>query len=157
METANQLLRDWRDINKARGSKTLSQSRQQTASTYASQYASPLPPTPEVQMDQLGTDMERTRIGEPTVPPKMADYSYGRQQTQSPARETAAEQRAAQLGYPSPAPPPGRPVGGRPPVQPPFPTEPQSSPVRPMSGGYEVPPGSDAYGYQVHSSFVFFM
>jgi len=142
METANQLLRDWRDINKARGGRTVTQARTQYSRP---QPRSPMPPEP--QLDQLGSDMDRMRIAEPPVPQK--DISYGRQQTQTPPPEVLASDRMVQPSpgpYPAQAPRPS--PAGRTPMSPPFPTEPslqQALPARPGPNGYEP---QDAYGYQ---------
>ena len=135
METANQLLRDWRDINKARGGKAPSQAR---GSPYASRTT--LPPPPESQVEYVAGDIERLKLSEPVLPPKTPDQAYGRQ-TQTPTQETFGQQ-PAQGPYP-----PRVATGGR---VPPFPTEPaQAQPGRPISGSYDT---QDGYGYSVRAS-----
>ncbi|KAI0926894.1 hypothetical protein AcV5_007571 [Taiwanofungus camphoratus] len=146
METANQLLRDWRDINKARGGKAMAQSRQ--ATHYAQQSSRTPMQVPEAQMEILSGDVDRMRMGEPPVPSKM-DVAYSRQQTYTPPPDMQTDQRlgqTAQPSYPGQSP---RPLpGGRSPMSPAFPSEPSQSPMvpgRPASGGYDV---NDSYGYQ---------
>lgn len=137
METANQLLRDWRDINKARGGKTVTQSRQQTQ--YAQQLRSSIPSEP--QLDQLRDDMDHMKVVEPPVPQK--DVSYGRQQMQTPPPDMAGQPGA----YPSQS--SRQQPGGRTPATPAFSPEAspqQTLPGRPVPGGYE---SHDPYGYQV--------
>ncbi|KAH9942916.1 hypothetical protein B0H21DRAFT_749515 [Amylocystis lapponica] len=136
METANQLLRDWRDINKARGGKTSTQSRQFQHSQPSSRTT--LPPPPESQMEYVAGDMERLKVTEPAVPPKTPDYAYGRLQPQSPSADAFPPQPGPG-GYPS------RPVaGGR---TPPFTSESPQAPSLPgRPDGFET---QDGYGYQV--------
>ncbi|OCH91879.1 hypothetical protein OBBRIDRAFT_886681 [Obba rivulosa] len=151
METANQLLAQWKDINRARGGRTMTQPR---SATQASQQYSRTAP-PEMQQDQMAADMERLKVTEPPVPPKGTDY-YGRQ-SPAPPRDAYNDPRQVQQPPPSPnayttqTPPTGTrplPAGGRPPMAPAFPTEPataQPLPGRLTSGGYET---QDDYGYQ---------
>ncbi|EMD39990.1 hypothetical protein CERSUDRAFT_112235 [Gelatoporia subvermispora B] len=149
METANLLLAQWKDINRTRGGKTMTQPR---SATQPSSAYSRVPPPSEMLPDQMAADMERLKVSEPPVPPKGADYG---RLSPAPSRDAYADQR--QQPPPSPGayttqtPPMGSrplPPGGRQPMVPPFPTEPataQSLPGRPASGGYE---SSDGYGYQ---------
>ncbi|GBE84888.1 Protein kinase C-like [Sparassis crispa] len=147
METANQLLRDWRDINRARGAKSTAQAR--PIAHYQQPPRPPMPP-PEPQVDHIITDVERVKLGEPAVPPKGADYPYGRQQVQSPQETTPPDQRMVQPPLPvtgAYAPPQPRPLpGGRIPLVPAFPSETLQQQVpsgRPGSMLYE-----DSYAYQ---------
>ncbi|KAI0075072.1 protein kinase C [Panus rudis PR-1116 ss-1] len=123
METANQLLRDWRDINRARGG------RQASMPARTHHYSAPSQAQyPGGQADQLSSGMDRLRVTaseQPPPPPKTPDYQYGRPQ---PAQ-------------PQPPPPGAYPpqMGQRPPPggRQPFPSE----PVQPRPG-YE---GQEAY------------
>ncbi|OSX59795.1 hypothetical protein POSPLADRAFT_1172041 [Postia placenta MAD-698-R-SB12] len=133
METANQLLRDWRDINKARGGKTTTQSRQTTQ--YTQLPRSPMPPEPP--LDQLTGDMDRMKVAEPPLPQK--DVSYGRPQMQTPPPESLDQRMAQPPSAAYPAQPPRQATAGRTPG---YPSEP-IQPGRPGPGGYEA---QDAYG-----------
>src|ERR1700735_4955794 len=127
METANQLLRDWRDINRTRGNKAAAASptlRVQPPPAY------PLPP------DQTGAvtqDIERLRLSgsespRPETPPQQRHYP----------RQLSIDKRTGQQplpgGFSSGGMPP--PPGARPAVAPAFPNEPIVPPgVRPPPPG----------------------
>ncbi|TFY69554.1 hypothetical protein EVJ58_g336 [Rhodofomes roseus] len=137
METANQLLRQWRIINQSRGGRTTTQSRQPAQ---FSQQPSPrlqLPP-PETSMESLSTELEHMKMTEPPLPQK--DAIYTRPQTQTPPPETLLPQ-AAQAAYAGQQ--PQVPPGGRSPLRPAFPTEPISQ--RSAPAAYEQ---QETYGYQ---------
>ncbi|CAL1713348.1 unnamed protein product [Somion occarium] len=133
METANQLLRDWKDINKARGGRTATSSRPppQTAASLPQVQQYPGSPYP---VDQLSAGMDRMRLTaseQPPTPSKAPEYQYGR-----PQQDMRMQQQQPPAGYGQPG---QRPVpGGRAP----FPTEPvQAQPPRPAPG-YE---GADVF------------
>lgn len=136
METANQLLRQWRIINQSRGGRTTTQSSRQ--SNFHQQ------PSPRIQLSQsdavetLTTDIERMKMAEPPLPQK--DTQYARPQTQTPPPESLGPQ-AAQVAYAGQQ---QTPPGGRSPSRPAFPTEPVSQRAAPTA--YEQ---QEAYGYQV--------
>jgi len=134
METANQLLRDWRDINRARGSKA-----------GASQIPRVQPPpaySPSSgQTGGLPQEVERLRLGaEHPLPETPAQQ---RQYQQQPPFERRQQQQPLPGGYAIAHPPGGMPppVGARPAVAPAFPNEPIVPPgVRPPPPGYDQPP-----------------
>lgn len=138
METANQLLRQWRIINQSRGGRTTTQSRQQTQFHQQPSPRTQLPPS-EPQIEPLTSDMERMKITEPPLPQK--DAMYVRPQTHTPPPETLSAQ-AVYAGQQPQIPP-----GGRSPLRPAFPTEPVSQ--RPAPAAYEQ---QEAYEYQVCSA-----
>ena len=149
METANQLLRDWRDINKARTRQGPASSR--TSVPPMSQSQGQQPYSPGYSVDQVSSGMERIRVtgGEPQPPPKSPDYQYRQQQPPQdmrvPGQQPMQQPPAGYPQQPSVRPSPG----GRPP----FPTEPvqsQSQSPRPM-GGYD----QSGEGYQVSSCHSF--
>ena len=133
METANQLLRDWRDINRARTSKAA-----------AGQFPRVQPPPAySPSLDQTGglpQEVERLRLGAehplPETPTQQRPYQ------QQPPFDRRQQQQPLPGGYsishPGGMPPP---VGARPAVAPAFPNEPIVLPgVRPPPPGYDQPP-----------------
>ncbi|THH31172.1 hypothetical protein EUX98_g3004 [Antrodiella citrinella] len=150
METANQLLRDWRDINKARGGRPPAPTRTSQPQQY--QY----PGTPQLEASQLSPEMGRLKLTgvEPPPPPKTPDYQYGRpQQPPQPRPDPRLTQSMQQPLPPTPGAtysPSSRPqpLPGGPGGKPPFPIEPisQTPPLRPPAQAYEAPP--DAYYQQ---------
>ncbi|CCM01893.1 uncharacterized protein FIBRA_03964 [Fibroporia radiculosa] len=140
METANQLLRDWRDINKARGGKTLVQPRRATQHQQLTSMPQQAP------LDQISSDIERMQVIEPPVPQK--DVVYGRPVPQGASVEIAfPDQRTASPGpgtYPGQS--PRQPPISRPAASSQLPTESPSQAIsgHSGSGGYEPP---EAYGY----------
>ncbi|KAL0960806.1 hypothetical protein HGRIS_005822 [Hohenbuehelia grisea] len=165
METANQLLRDWRDINRARGGKTMTQQRPPRQATGmgmgmdippapSQQHAQGRYGAPEAQLSQQFEGMKVTQ--DPWAPP--ADQRPQQQIPSQPDRWSSDPRYHSQqqpMSYPQPGPGPGpgpgtaggRPTGGRVPP-PPFPGEAQ--PGRPPPGAMEpIPPsGQDSYGYR---------
>ncbi|KAI0269865.1 hypothetical protein BC834DRAFT_967598 [Gloeopeniophorella convolvens] len=135
METANQLLRDWRDINRARGGKAAAAtqaSRMQTPPTY--------PPTPD-QMGGMTQEMERVRISG-SEPPRAETPPQQRHQ-QQPSYDRRQQQQPLPGPFPVSHPPAGMPppAGARPAVAPAFPYEPiVPLGARPPPPGYEQPP-----------------
>jgi hypothetical protein len=133
METANQLLRDWRDINRARGSRA-------AAVTQA-----PRVQPPPAYSDQTGSvtqEMERLRVtgAEPTLPEAPPQQRHYPQQLSIDRRQ---QQQPLPGGFPVTHPSGGMPppVGARPAVAPAFPNEPIVPPgVRVPPPGYEQPP-----------------
>lgn len=132
METANMLLRDWKDINRARGGRVATQ-RQHTHS-YSSPSQSYPSPMQESQMDHLGGDMGRLKLtgAEPPVPPKTPEFNYARPAQQSPQKDmrptdhvmpSQMQQSASSYppGTPASAP---RPLPSGPAGRPAFPSEP---------------------------------
>ncbi|EIW81313.1 hypothetical protein CONPUDRAFT_82294 [Coniophora puteana RWD-64-598 SS2] len=134
METANQLLRDWRDINRARGGKTAVPGRPSHAPSVT---AGQQPYQPE----NLAQGVERLGLGGdgqvPAVDPYRQDPRYMQQQPS-----------------PVPRPPPGARVA----VPPAYPNEPLIPPAGqsqrtsaygevPMQDEYSIPPSSKQPGY----------
>lgn len=151
METANILLRDWKDINRVRGGRM----QQQKQSTLQQ---SPYPGTPVMHdqpMDQISGDMDRMQLGnEPPPPPKTPDYY--RQSPQIPTKDLRQDPRMAPPMQPQSPYPPGTPTSGQRPLppsgpagRPAFPTEPMQPPMqgRAPPSAYE----QDPYAYQVRS------
>ncbi|KAI0304392.1 hypothetical protein B0F90DRAFT_1249140 [Multifurca ochricompacta] len=135
METANQLLRDWRDINRARVNKA-------AAATQASRV--PPPPAYSPPPDQTGgvtQEVERLRLTgaelpHPETPPQQ------RQHPQQPPFDRRQQQQPLPGAFPVVHPPGGMPppIGARPAVAPAFPHEPIVPPgVRPPPS-YDQPP-----------------
>ncbi|KAA1478935.1 hypothetical protein DENSPDRAFT_845962 [Dentipellis sp. KUC8613] len=129
METANQLLRDWRDINRARGGKAaVSAGRQPRPQTTI--------PSTE-QMGQIASELDRTRLSStdqlPAAPssgePLMARMQ---QQPLPPSYDRRQQQQPLPGPYPS-----GPPPGARPPAPPGYATDhpSQTAPVHPPPGG----------------------
>jgi Protein kinase domain/Phorbol esters/diacylglycerol binding domain (C1 domain) len=146
METANQLLRDWRDINRARVNRAAA----------AGQASRMQPPAYSQSSDQTGSvtqEMERLRVtgAEPPLP---ETPSQQRHYPQQPSIDRRQQQQPLPGGFPVSHPPGGMPppVGARPAVAPAFPNEQvvppgvrvsppgydQSSPAAPMPDG--IPP-----------------
>lgn len=147
METANELLRNWRDINRARGDKIAKPPRQ-----YPDQVP-PSPPSIDASMGQLkllGPEpMSPTSetYGRPaSVPPSTDRYSESRYQPPAPQHQS---QTAPSYGSPRPI--QGPPPGARVPVAPGYPQE-AIVPGR-MPGPYDGVPAPGPYGpssgYQV--------
>lgn len=133
METANQLLRNWRDINRARGSKAAAGPSPRVQ----------LPPAYSPSSDQTGglpQEVERLRLSaEPSLPETPTQQRPYQQQPPFDRRQ----QQPLPGGYPIAHPPGGMPppVGARPAVAPAFPNEPIVLPgVRPPPPGYDQPP-----------------
>jgi classical protein kinase C len=143
METANQLLRDWRDINKARGGKVAAPPRQSAHAHAAHQYQHiPVSPPAEPPMTQLGSSLDRLMLAGPEAGHTGAEAFPGRQQTQSQSQDSGYSPQA-QHTPPYSAPQGARPPGARIPVPPGYPIDQQTiSPQtgRPPSGTYEQTP-----------------
>ena len=143
METANELLRNWRDINRARGDKIAKPPRQ---------YPDQVPPSPPSidgsmgQLKLLGPESMPPTIetyGRPaSVPPNTDRYSDSRYQSPAPPQQLPPSQAA--LSYGSPRPIQGPPPGARVPVAPGYPQE-AIIPGR-MPGPYDGVPGPGPYG-----------
>ena len=158
METANILLRDWKDINRARGGRVQQQQQKPGYPSQTQQYPG-APGHPE--MDQLSNDMDRMQLvgSEPTPPPKPADYGYARQSPQLPGKDLRQDSRMAPPmqqgpGSYSPSTPSSatRPLPTGPSGRPAFPSEPVQSPIqqgRPAPG-YD----QDPFAYQVIQSIL---
>jgi hypothetical protein len=157
METANQLLRDWRDINKARGGKAGVLSRPPGPSHPAGRYTH----SPSPSLDgQLGGAMGRLAVTggpEPALP--VVDAYGRRQQTQSPTQDKLAPdpRYQQQAPYVPQQPPLGArpPPGARIPIPPGYPQE-HVKPGRPPPGAYD-PAAQDGYtpvGYPVTDLFT---
>ncbi|KAF8270816.1 hypothetical protein EI94DRAFT_1797758 [Lactarius quietus] len=137
METANQLLRDWRDINRARGNKAAAagqSSRVQLPPAYSPPPDQTGPVTQEIERLRL-TGSESPR---PETPPQQRHYP---QQPSFDSKRTG--QQPLPGGFPSQLPPGGMPppVGARPAVAPAFPNEHIVPPgVRPPPPNYDQPP-----------------
>ncbi|THG97780.1 hypothetical protein EW026_g4282 [Hermanssonia centrifuga] len=149
METANILLRDWKDINKARTGRVQRPGPTQTPSAQSQISQYPGGPT---DMDQMMNDMDRMKLtgNEPPPPPKPTDYGYGRQYQQtSPQDGRPPDHRMAAQMQQAPSPyPPGTPTSAPRPLpggRPAFPIE----PVQPMAQpGRAVPPYEQDGYYQ---------
>jgi hypothetical protein len=138
METANQLLRDWRDIKRARGNKAAAAGQPSRVQ---------LPPAYSPPPDQTGAvtqDIERLRLTgsespRPETPPQPRHYP------QQPSFDKRTGQQPLPGGFPSSLPPGGMPPGARPAVAPAFPNEPIVPPgVRPPPPNYDQPPPAAA-------------
>ncbi|TFY57868.1 hypothetical protein EVG20_g8375 [Dentipellis fragilis] len=131
METANQLLRDWRDINRARGGKAaVAAGRQPRPQTTM--------PPPE-QMGQIAGELDRMRLSStdqlPTAPSSGEPF-MGRMQQQPllPSYDRRQQQQPLPGPYPG-----GPPPGARPPVPPGYVADHlgQTAPMHPSSGGID--------------------
>ncbi|KAH7926459.1 kinase-like protein [Leucogyrophana mollusca] len=139
METANQLLRDWRDINRARGGKAAAPARPFTHTHTPQTQPQPLPPT-DVPISQ---SMDRLQLTGGEVPsPVPATDPYGRR---TPTQDGGVDPRFFQQPPPSNV-PPRPPPGARVPVPPAYPNEPLLPPaVSQGSIGYDQVGGQDGY------------
>ena len=148
METANELLRNWRDINRARGDRIAKPPRQ-----YANQMS---PSLPSIDANLSHLKLSGPEPAPPTmdtysrpssVPPSTDRYPDSRYQPQPP--QQLPSQTA--LAYGSPRPIQGPPPGARIPVAPGYPQEP-IVPGR-MAAPYDGLPPPAPYGvpsgYQV--------
>lgn len=125
METANQLLRDWRDINRARGGRTAAVARPVTQMHTPQTQAPPLPPV-DVPITQ---SVERIHLtGAVDVAPT---EPYGRRTPTQDGVDLRYHQQ------PPSSVPPRPPPGARVPVPPAYPNEPLLPPVAPAPTGYE--------------------
>lgn len=132
METANMLLRDWKDINRARAGRA---QRPSTTPSTPSQMQAPAYPGPPSDMEQVNTGMGRIALTgqEPPLPPKTPEYGYGRQATpQSPAKDMRGDPRMQVPGSYPPGTPPqaARPLPGSRPTYPGEPVQPPAQPGR---------------------------
>ena len=133
METANQLLRDWRDINRARGNRA-------AAASQASRVQPPNYSPPSDQTGGMAQEMERLRLtgaepSRPETPPQQRLYP------QQPSFDRRQQQQPLPGGFPVTHPSGPPPVGARPAVAPAFPNEPIVPPgVRPPPPSYDQPP-----------------
>ncbi|KAF9219252.1 kinase-like protein [Gyrodon lividus] len=134
METANQLLRDWRDINRARGGRAAARPVTQI---HTPQTQPPLLPPVDVPVTQ---SMDRLQLrGVPDVPPAPPAKPYGRQ---TPSQD-GVDPRHYQQQPPSNI-PPRPPPGARIPVPPAYPNEPLLPPAA-------APPASISYDQEDYS------
>ncbi|KAF8195530.1 protein kinase C1 [Pholiota molesta] len=149
METANELLRNWRDINKARGDKDKARPAQRQ---YADQTHAASP-----SLDAgMGSAMDRMKIGGPEMGPPPLD-SYGRPTSAPPAVDRYSQERPYQGMSPpqqqQQLPPQQQyarpPPGARPPVTPSQPM--QDAMQGRMTSPYDVGPPPDL-GYGPGSS-----
>jgi hypothetical protein len=132
METANQLLRDWRDINRARGGKAAAATRPHVHPAVVTQV---LPPT-DVPLSQ---SMDRLQLTGGEAAPAavgMVD-GFGRR---TPTQD-GVDPRYYQQPPPSSGPPPRPPPGARVPVPPAYPNEALLPPAPP-------PPSQPSMGYE---------
>lgn len=127
METANQLLRDWRDINRARGGRTAA-ARPITQVHTPQTQAPPLPPV-DVPIPQ---SVERVHLpGTADVSPSAPAEPYGRRTPTQDGVDLRYQQSPSSI-------PPRLPPGARVPVPPAYPNEPLLPPVAPPAPtGYE--------------------
>jgi hypothetical protein len=127
METANQLLRDLRDINRARGGKVVTANRPSPSTQTFHQY-----PVPSDSVVQMGNSVERLRLtgGPETASPMPEPYSRP-QKVAPPQDRLVPDPRFLQQQPTQPAPynvqniPPAArpPPGARIPIPPGYPTE----------------------------------
>ena len=127
------LLRDWKDINKARAGRA--QRPSATPSTPSQTQQAPQYSGLQPELDHVSADMGRLALTgqEPPVPPKTPDYGYGRPlpPTQSPPKDTRADLRLqAQMQQAPGSFPPGTPPQG----------------MRPLPGGRPSYPGESMQG-----------
>ncbi|KAG6336115.1 hypothetical protein ID866_2981 [Astraeus odoratus] len=124
METANQLLRDWRDINRARGGRAVT-ARPATQARTQTQVQSPQIPMPSLPSTDVslaqGVDKLQLTGSIEAVPPAQVADPFTRHPTQE-----GVDPRYYQ---PSPSVPPRPPPGARIPVPPAYPTEQMLPPV----------------------------
>jgi classical protein kinase C len=152
METANELLRNWRDINRARGDKVAKPPKQ---------YPEQVPPSPpsldgsmgQLKLTGLGLEPTPTTIdtyGRPaSVPPSTDRYPDSRYQPSPPPQQYPLPQATSTYGSPRPI--QGPPPGARVPVAPGYPQEtiiPGRMPG-PFDGGPAPGPYGPPSGYQV--------
>jgi novel protein kinase C epsilon type len=175
METANQILTDWRDINRARGGKKAPtpghgsmHSPQQSQQSY--QQPTPISPrqSPEAAIGRLPSDMGGLKLdaGGP-VPPSVGGappdpFAAAAQRPPSAQSDVryVPQQPLPGSGSQTPRPPPG----ARPPAQPQYPYEQQIAqqqpPQRPSSAYERVQQQQDVYspqaGYSVSDGFCMF-
>jgi hypothetical protein len=117
METANQLLRDWRDINRARGGKAAAAVPRPMALTPTPQTQTQVPPPAEVPLSDSLDRMQLTG-GEVAPVPGMIVDAFGRR---TPTQD-GVDPRYYQQQPPSSV-PPRPPPGARIPVPPAYPNE----------------------------------
>ncbi|TFY81916.1 hypothetical protein EWM64_g2094 [Hericium alpestre] len=137
METANQLLRDWRDINRARGGKAgMTAPRPQTR---------PQPSVaPSEPVGQISGELDHLRLTGAELPP--GEFPPGRVPSQQPLPSYDRRQQQQPLPGPYPG---GPPPGARQPAAPGYPMEQlgQPVPMRPPPGALE-PSAMIPDGYQ---------
>ncbi|KAJ6557313.1 protein kinase C1 [Mycena vulgaris] len=143
METANILLRDWRDINKTRGDKTQTAPRKQP--TMAE------PPTAAMAGMRLGgPEMTASPVDYNRPPPASDRLSYApdpRYYQQQPQQSMPPQMLPPGQAPYSPAPPPARPPGGARVPGPPGYEQPQQG--RPPPGSYDPASALGPDGYPV--------
>ena len=142
METANILLRDWKNINQTRNNRLQQQQRTASQSYSAPSQYQGTPTSNESPVDHLSGDIGRLQLTgqEPPPPPKTPDYGY-RQQSTDPRMQQGASPYPP--GTPQSA---SRPLPSGPGGRPAFPTEPVQSP---HGGRAPGPYDQDPYAYQV--------
>lgn len=129
METANQLLRDWRDINRARGGRTAASAARPITQIQTPQtQSSPLP-----QIDvPITQGVDRLQLtGAADIPPIAPAEPYGRRTPNQDGVDLRYHQQSSSSVPPRPPP------GARVPVPPAYPNEPLLPPA--------APPASTAY------------
>lgn len=154
METANMLLRDWKDINRARGGRVAQQQQRHQSVPVQPPQTYPGSSMQEPPMDQF-SGLKLTSA-EPPVPPKASDYGYGRP---SPSQSPQQEMRPSDNMIPphmqqAPSPyPPGtpssaaRPLPQGPAGRPAFPSEPIQPPLHPSRATPATYDQQDPYAY----------
>lgn len=134
METANQLLRDWRDINRARTGRTAAAAARPVTQIHTPQtQAPPLPPV-DVPITQGVDRLHLT--GTADVP---AAEPYGRRTPTQDGVDLRYQQPPSSV-------PPRLPPGARVPVPPAYPNEPLIPPVVPVA-----PPAPTGYEQEDYS------
>ena len=131
METANELLRNWRDINRARGDKA--QVRPPPRQQYTEQIHTTSP-----SLDSTIGAVDRLKISGPEMGPPSAD-AYGRPASVPPPSDRyPPDPRYYQQQQPPPQVPPPQQYQQQPPQIPPF----GQQPTRPPPGArVPIPPG----------------
>jgi hypothetical protein len=160
METANELLRNWRDINRARGGKAGAVGRPQPPHTQSGHGYAHTPTLSDSQMAQLGGGMDRLKLTGADSPSMVQMDPFG-SQSQSPSQDrfpldSRQQQQQQHSGYPgpqSPSPAIGRPPPGAKMAVAPGYESPVMSPAsgRPNTGGYEYPSPVGLDGYSQYS------
>lgn len=140
METANELLRNWRDINRARGDKAQSRPGPRQHPEYSH--------TTSPSLDsQMGNAMDRMRIGSAPEVPAVDAYGRPTSLPATPDRYSSDPRYNQAPSQPSVQSPPfgsKPPPGARVPIPPGYPQETTPLPSRPPPGAYD-PSRGDGY------------
>jgi hypothetical protein len=164
METANQLLRDLRDINRARGGRAATipgGKPSQATGQYSHGHSNSFSQQPDMGMGQLSGPMDRLKLtgamtepadpyGRPTNQPQPDRYTQDPRFTQQQQQQGPGSYADPRAGSPVARPPPG----ARIPIPPGYPQQDQQVPLpgpgKPLPGYEHRPPdGYPGPGHQV--------